>query len=94
MRIIWSSSARTDTVNARRYIEQHDQGAAKRVSTAIRAAVHRLVEAPGLGHPGRVAGTRELVVPRTPYVVAYSIVTDRLVILGVIHGAQEWPDGF
>ena len=60
----YSGIARTDTVNARRYIEKYNQGAARRISAAIRAAVRQLTEAPGLGHPGRVAGTRELVVPR------------------------------
>lgn len=48
---------------------------------------------PALGRPGRVAGTRELVLPKTPYVVAYRIM-EAVEILAVMHGAREWPEGF
>jgi plasmid stabilization system protein ParE len=41
-----------------------------------------------------VAGTRELVVYRTPYIVAYSIAEDHIDILAVMHGARKWPDRF
>lgn len=58
----------------------------------IAQAVLRLVEFPESGRPGRVPGTRELVIPRTPYVVAYALTGDRIRILRVLHGAQMWPD--
>jgi len=41
--------------------------AAHRMIERIRAAVTRLTTSPALGRPGRVADTRELVIPRTPY---------------------------
>jgi plasmid stabilization system protein ParE len=44
------------------------------------------------GRPGRIAGTRELVVPRTPYIAAYVMTADTVRILRVLHGAQMWPD--
>jgi len=47
---------------------------------------------PGLGRPGRVEGTRELVVPRTPYIVAYTVIDDQVMILSVIHSSRRWPD--
>ena len=40
---------------------------------------------------GRVAGTRELVVPGTPYVIPYRLRTDRLEIIAIFHGRQKWP---
>lgn len=55
------------------------------------AAVERLAEQPHLGRPGRVAGTREFVVPRTPYVIPYRLQGDRLEIVAVFHGRQKWP---
>ncbi|TJV25813.1 MAG: type II toxin-antitoxin system mRNA interferase toxin, RelE/StbE family, partial [Mesorhizobium sp.] len=42
--------------------------------------------------PGRIAGTRELVVARTPYIAAYAVVADTVRILRILHGAQMWPD--
>src|SRR5437764_1785820 len=43
--------------------------AAPRVIERIRTAVERLQEFPFLGRPGRVEGTRELVIAGTPYIV-------------------------
>jgi len=41
-----------------------------------------------------VEGTRELVVPRTPYLVAYTVIDRQVVILAVLHHAREWPEAF
>ncbi len=46
---------------------------------------------PRRGRPGRVAGTRELVVPGTPYIVVYAVGADYVRIHRVLHGAQRWP---
>ena len=63
--------------------------AASRMIERIRAAVLRLAASPALGRPGRVAGTRELVIPRTPYIVPYRV---KVEIITILHGAQRWPD--
>ena len=47
-----------------------------------------------MGRPGRIAGTRELVVPGTPYLIAYAVLEEQVVVLAVLHGAQRWPDRF
>jgi toxin ParE1/3/4 len=94
MRITWLPRARVEVSHARQYIEQRNSGGAQRVVRAIYATVERIAGEPHLGRPGRVVRTRELVVARTPYVVAYSVVGNQVVILSVIHGAQEWPDAF
>lgn len=56
------------------------------------AAVRRLHDFPESGRPGRVAGTRELVITETPYVAAYHVSGETVRILRVLHGAQQWPD--
>lgn len=94
MEITWRPAAVDDIENARTYIAVHDPQAAARIVRAVLAAVQRLADRPLLGRPGRVEGTRELVVPRTPYLVAYAAVGDQLVILAILHGAQEWPESF
>lgn len=94
MQIIWRKAARDDLTEARRYIAQHNPRAAAHIFHAIRTAVRRLADSPHLGRSGRVEGTRELVVARIPYLVAYAVIGDQLVVLAVLHHAQDWPPGF
>lgn len=56
----------------------------------VRAAADSLVKHPGMGRPGRVPFTRELVIPGTPFLVIYRVRTD-VEIIRVLHGAQSWP---
>ena len=60
----------------------------------IRAAVEMLAAFPAIGRAGRVAGTRELIISGTPYIVPYRVEGDRVQIITVLHGAQRWPDRF
>ncbi len=76
----------------RERIAEDNPEAAMRVVLRIRAVVQRLATTPALGRPGRVAGTRELVVPGTPYIVPYRITGDIVQIITVLHSAQRWPD--
>jgi addiction module RelE/StbE family toxin len=78
----------------RERIAEDNPAAATRTVLRIRATVERLSTSPGLGRPGRVAGTRELVVPGTPYIVPYRLRGDVVQIITVLHGAQKWPDRF
>jgi addiction module RelE/StbE family toxin len=94
MDIVWRRTALDDLEAARRYIARDSPQAAARVYAAILAAVGRLAIHPSLGRPGRVDDTRELVVPRTPYIVAYALIDDQVMVLAVMHSARKWPDRF
>ena len=52
-----------------------------------------LSEYPKIGRRGRAAGTRELVIARTPFIVVYRVrqKPERVEIIRVLHGAQKWP---
>jgi toxin ParE1/3/4 len=50
-----------------------------------------LAEFPRVGRSGRIPGTRELVVLRTPYFLVYRIDEPLVEILRVVHGARQWP---
>jgi toxin ParE1/3/4 len=64
----------------------------KRVALHIIHCVEELLsQNPQLGHPGRVPGTRELVIPKTPFVIPYRVHNDVLQILRVYHHARRWP---
>lgn len=79
----------------REFIAKDNPPAANRMVSRIRAAVERLGTSPGLGRPGRIAGTRELVVPGTPYIVPYRVHGGDIVqIITVLHSARRWPDRF
>ena len=91
MKVIWTQTARRDLESLRDYILEHDPGAASRIAAAVHDSVETLMQFPARGRPGRLPGTRELVVAGTPYVVPYKLEGDVLVIIAVLHGAQHWP---
>jgi addiction module RelE/StbE family toxin len=92
MRIVWTRKAVRHLADIQAYIEHDKPQAARKVAAAIRKAVAYLAQYPHLGRPGRKAGTRELVIADTPYVVPYQVCDDSLVILAVLHGAQRPPE--
>jgi plasmid stabilization system protein ParE len=57
----------------------------------IDRAARNLAAFPLSGRVGRVEETRELVVPNTPFLIAYRIKEDEIHILAVLHGARRWP---
>ena len=57
----------------------------------IREGVAHLRRHPELGRPGRITGTRELVVAGLPYLVVYRVNDSTVEVLRVLHDAQEWP---
>ncbi|MGA3083002.1 MAG: type II toxin-antitoxin system RelE/ParE family toxin, partial [Terracidiphilus sp.] len=56
--------------------------------------VRRVGQMPYSGRIGRVNGTREAVVPRTSYIVVYQVSAQAVEILGIWHGARQWPESF
>lgn len=91
MRLFWAQYALEDRRAIYDHIEADDARAAALVDARIADAVARLANFPESGRPGRVEGTRELVVGRTSCVVAYRIIGETVRILRVLHGAQLWP---
>src|SRR5437763_12821883 len=94
--IEWRSQAQDDLDEIFRYVFEFQPAAAWRLRDAIVRQVEFLTIHPAQGRPGRVPGTRELVIPSTPYIVAYSFHSRRDVVqvLAVIHGARLWPAEF
>ena len=92
MRVRWLKRALLDLDAAKAYIAQDDPRAATEVILRIVRAVSVLKDQPGSGRAGRVPGTRELVVPSTPYIVPYRVKDDTVQILRVYHSSRKWPD--
>jgi toxin ParE1/3/4 len=89
--VVWSPRAIGHLADLRAYIEREHPDAATRTAATLLAVVDRLAALPNLGRPGRVSGTRELVVPGTRYVIPYRVRGERLEIIAVFHGRQRWP---
>ena len=92
MKLVWTQRALEDRRAIFDYIETEDPRAAVTVDDRIAAAMHRLIDFPNSGRPGRVEDTRELVIIRTPYIAPYRIEGNVVRILRVIHGGRIWPD--
>ena len=92
MKIEWSVSARADREAIFNYIEANNPSAAITVDKRISDRLNILLRLPRSGRPGRVEGTREVVINRTPYIAAYRIIGDTIRILRILHGARRWPD--
>jgi toxin ParE1/3/4 len=92
MIIEWSEFAISDRNAIFDYIEADSLRTAVAVDSRIEKATDRLARFPESGRPGRVDGTRELVIVATPYVVAYRVRRSTVRILRILHGAQLWPE--
>lgn len=91
MIVVWSPRSIRHLADLRAHIARDNPAAAARVALALLTAVDRMAEFPNLGRPGRLPGTRELVIPGTPYVMPYRVGRERFEILAVFHGRQRWP---
>jgi toxin ParE1/3/4 len=73
IRVEWSAFALADRNAIFAYIEADSPQAAITVDDRIHTEIESLARFPQRGRPGRIDGTRELVIPRTPYIAAYRI---------------------
>ena len=93
--IEWTEQAIRQLDQAHDYITlSNSEEVAARITMQIVTSVQQLATFPMSGRSGRVPGTRELVISNTPFIAAYGIDRDRIVILAVYHGAQQWPEVF
>jgi len=94
VRVRWLKVGLANLDTEAEYIAQDNPAAARRVVQKILRAVDLLKENPAMGRAGRVAGTRELVVAETPYIIPYRVRGDAVEILRVFHAARKWPERF
>ena len=92
MRLRWLRTALRNLDEEATHISEDDPAAAVRVVQRVMRAVALLQEQPGMGRPGRVPGTRELLVPRTRYLVPYRVRGQTIEILRVFHTSRRLPE--
>ncbi len=93
MQIKWLRKALKNLDDEAEFIAQDDPKAAQVVVQRVQHAIALLHDNPALGHPGRVPGTRELVIPKTRYIVPYRVRPrlQRIEILRVFHTSRKLP---
>ena len=94
MNIILAPEALADLDDICAFIADDDAQRAMVLLERIEKRIEQLRDNPSLGRPGRVPGTRELVVPRTPFIVPYQVTSTMIEVLRVYHGARQWPEQF
>lgn len=94
MSVDWSPLALADREAIFDFIEAKSPRSAAGIDERIAVAVRRLSFFPEIGRPGRVAGTRELVVEGAHLVVAYRRDAESITVLRVLHSSRRWPDAF
>ena len=90
MKLYWTPEAIADRDAIFDYIEADNPAAAAALDEFFSEKAERLTDHPKIGRPGRVEGTRELVVHEN-YILVYDIVGDLTRILRVLHAARQWP---
>lgn len=91
MNVVWSRKAIKHLVALREYIARDSEQNAVLVAKRILYSVELLQTQPDMGRPGRVAGTRELVVSNTSFIIPYRVRRGTLELIAVLHGHQKWP---
>jgi toxin ParE1/3/4 len=94
VRVNWLRAERANLIAVSEYISQDNPDAAAKTVAAIVRAVEALEHFPALGRPGRISGTRELVVSGTPYIVPYRVRGDVVQLIRIFHAARKWPSQF
>jgi plasmid stabilization system protein ParE len=91
MQVRWLRTALRNLEDEAAHIAADDRAAARLIVERVLQAVEQLAEQPSLGRPGRVPGTRELVVAGTRYLVPYRVRRDAVEILRVFHTSRRLP---
>lgn len=74
-----------------KYLSQFGRQIADRVDQVIEEHLGLLAEQPLMGHPGRFRDTREFAFGKTKIVAVYRVEHDRVWVLRLLHGSQDWP---
>ena len=86
----WLAS-RAGLLEISRYLADRNPYAGERIVARLLVRAVDLAANPSQGRPGRIIGTRELVVTGTPYLLIYRVTATHVDILRVHHGRRQWP---
>lgn len=91
MNLAWTPRARVERSDAIDYIAQDNPSAALSQLDRIEQQTDMLIGHSEIGRAGRKQGTRELVISRTLFIVVYRIKGERIEVMRLLRGSQQWP---
>jgi addiction module RelE/StbE family toxin len=91
MQLRWTEEAAADLERITDYLFEHTPERAARLVRALYEAPTTLVTFPNRGRPGKKEGTREFVMSPLPYIVVYTVRSEVVYVVRILHGAQQWP---
>jgi len=94
MRVKWLRQALRNLDDEAAFIAQDSPRSATAFVKRVTESAEMLAAHPQMGRPGRVPGTRELVVTHFPYIIPYRVRGQSVEILRVFHTSRKWPVRF
>jgi addiction module RelE/StbE family toxin len=91
VKLIWTPAAKIELLKLVSYVYPRNRSAALRLYVRTHQKVRQLEKFPYSGRPGRMTGTRELVIGQGPYVAVYVVESEGVTIHSGIHTSQQWP---
>jgi toxin ParE1/3/4 len=89
MRIRWTPPAAADLQSISDYLKEHHPQYRQPTMRKLYEKIRALTDAPYLGRPGRIEGTRELLFPPMPYIAVYRVHEGSIEIWRVFHTSQK-----
>src|SRR3990167_2095988 len=87
--ILWTKRALSHFEAELGYYGRIDSELAKELTIIITDSIKKISNSPGIGRPGKRIGTRELVVFKFPYTIAYRVRDRALEVLAIIHQKRK-----
>lgn len=92
LKLAWTPTALADLASAREYLAAERPSAPDSAAERLERALKALTDHPEIGRPGRLEGTKELIVVGTPFIIPYRVRGNKIEILAFLHGARRWPE--
>ena len=91
MRIRWTPPAAADMQSISDYLKERQPEYRQPTMRKLYERIRALKDAPFVGRPGVVEGTRELLFPPMPYVAVYRVNGQTIEIWRIYHAARNRP---
>ncbi|WP_016946644.1 type II toxin-antitoxin system RelE/ParE family toxin [Klebsiella pneumoniae] len=91
MQVKWLRKAALNLEDAHDHLAKENSRVAQEFVLEVYRLVYLLVDQPAMGRPGRVPGTRELVLQPYPFLIPYRVKGEEIHILRVFHTRLRLP---